>query len=219
MDRIEKFYATHKDEFDLLEPAPDTLDWLDGQLGHRPKSSRKPWVWLAGVAAALLIACGYFFLQPSAESLPVTESPYALQVGDEFPDLMLDNQFGDAIPVSTLQGKVVLVEFWASYSKICTDRQCYYFKPIYEQYADHGFEIYGISVDTNVREWLSTVESEGLPWVNVANFDSARTDLEKKFLIQHLPTTYLLDRNGRIVAKDVGPNELEGHIERLMTQD
>lgn len=219
MDRIEKFYATHKDEFDLLEPAPDTLDWLDDQLGHRKQPARKRRYWLAGAAAILLLACGFFFLKAPTEPNLVEESPYALQVGDEFPDLMLDNQFGDAIPISTLQGKVVLVEFWASYSKICTDRQCYYFKPIYEQYADHGFEIYGISVDTSVREWLSTVESEGLPWVNVANFDSARDDLEKKFLLQQLPTTYLLDREGRIVAKDVGSNELEGHIERLMTQD
>ncbi len=222
MDRIEKYFATHRDELDVLEPTPDSWEWLDRRLdgGRRPR--RGLTLWISGVAAAILVVVAGWMLSPEpGDASTIAASSEALEVGDHFPELMLDNQFGEAVPLSTLQGKVVLVEFWASYSKVCTDRQCYYFKPIHEQYADHGFEIYGISVDTNMQSWLQAIESEGLPWVNVAEFGQGEAEcgLQKKFLLEQLPTTYLLDQTGKIVAKDVGTHELEWHIERLLTAE
>ena len=220
MDPIEKYYATHKVDLDVLEPDPGTLGWLDAQLGHGAPRKRNLLLWMAGLAATLVIAAGGWWIAWSAEQAPAAtaESPYALQVGDAFPELMLDDQFGSAVPLSSLQGKVVLVEFWASYSKVCTDRQCYYFKPIYEQYADHGFEIYGISIDTSMQDWLHSVESDGLPWVNVADFDKGKDHLEHKFLLEQIPTTYLLNAEGKVIAKDVGGDELEQHLERMLSE-
>ena len=197
-----------------LQPDPASWEWLEARLGRR---RRRNSLYLLSVASIALLATVLFFLADpfGKPSGPTFE---ALQVGDHFPELTLDNQFGSPVSISSLQGNVVLVEFWASYSKICTDRQCYYFKPIYEEYAEKGFEIYGISLDTSAREWLSLVEGEGLPWVNVAEFDQG-AELRQSFLIQELPTTFLLDREGRIVARDVGVSELESHLERLFTEE
>ena len=202
---------------DVLDPEPASWDWIEERLDGKRKRPGGLFMYLSVAAAAALLVLA-FFLNPGGSGEVIESALPALAVGDAFPELTLDNQYGVPVPLSSLQGNVVLVEFWASYSKICTDRQCYYFQPIYEQYAEKGFEIYGISLDTNSREWLSLLENEGLPWVNVAETDDIAA-LRHKFLVQELPTTYLLDQYGNIIAKDIGTDELEVHLERLLAED
>ncbi len=224
MDKIEQYYKDHSPEMDILDPDPASWDHirneLDGTTRTSPKSKPNYPKGLYLLVAATIAFILTFTLWPRPDSEIISESnSKALQVGDPFPELVLDNQFGEAVPLSSLQGKVVLIEFWASYSKVCTERQCYYFKPIYDQYAEHGFEIYGISVDTSSKAWMSHLEEDGLPWINVQGYYEKGADLEERFLVQELPTTFLLDQSGRIVAKDVGEDDLEDHLERLLAGD
>lgn len=228
MDKIEQYYRDHSPELDVLEPDPASWDHirreLDGEHGPgndpepKPHSANRKSLYLLVAATIALIMTFTFWPRPDTGAI-AGENPQALQVGDPFPELVLDNQFGEAVSLSSLQGKVVLIEFWASYSKVCTERQCYYFKPIYDQYAEHGFEIYGISVDTNTMAWMNHLEEDGLPWINVQGYYEDSADLEERFLVQELPTTFLLDQSGRIVAKDVGEDDLEDHLERLLAGD
>ena len=216
MDKIEQYYRDHSPELDVLEPDPTSWDHIRQELDGKPP--RRYGVWLL-VAASIALIATLFLWPPPQEEGGMTAKAKPLQVGDPFPELVLDNQFGEPVALSSLQGKVVLVEFWASYSKVCTDRQCYYFKPVYDQYAEHGFEIYGISVDTNTMAWMSHLEEDGLPWINVQGYYEDSSALEERFLVQNLPTTFLLDQSGRIIARDVGEEDLEGHLERLLAGD
>ncbi len=223
MDKIERFYRNHSREMDVLEPKPASWDHVRHELddkgkSNKGKSSRQRGLFLLVAAAVAMVLLVSLWPRPTTET-GTNHQAKALQVGDQFPELVLDNQFGEAVSLSSLQGKVVLVEFWASYSKVCTERQCYYFKPIYDQYAEHGFEIYGISVDTSTMAWLNQLQQDGLPWINVQGYYEENANLEERLLVKELPTTFLLDQSGHIVATDVGEKDLEVHLERLLAGD
>ncbi|MEM7040811.1 MAG: TlpA disulfide reductase family protein, partial [Bacteroidota bacterium] len=169
------------------------------------------------VAAMLVMAVGLAWtaFRPAAPA-EEGDAPFALEVGNEFPEIALRNPFGELVPLSSLKPNVVLVEFWASYSKVCTEEHCWYFLPLYEQYKDKGFEIYGVSVDTSAQHWLTGIERDDLPWIQVADIGEKESELWKQFEITELPTTFLLDEKGNIIAKNIGRDELEKHLETLL---
>ena len=214
-DKIERFYRDHRDELDILEPDAESWIAIERELdGHHRSDVFPRWIM---IAAMLVMAIGLTWAAfRTDEVTTTTEAQYALEVGMEFPEIALRDPFGDLVPLSSMKGKVVLVEFWASYSKVCTEEHCYYFLPLYEQYKEKGFEIYGVSVDSSAQGWISGIERDQLPWVQVADIGEAENPIWKQFEIEELPTTFLLDKNGKIVAKDVGRDELEKHLEEML---
>lgn len=216
MEPFEKYYRDHREELDHLEPDPESWAWMEERLDRRSIASRLP-RWITA-AAMLIIAAGLVIslLKPSATNPHPQAAPAALEVGMPFPELSLRNPEGELVSLSSLRGKVVLVEFWASWSTICTEDHCYYFQPLYDQYRDSGFEIYAVSVDSSAAGWLSGIERDALPWINVANFGGLPREIPENLPVKDLPTTYLLDRNGHILAKDIEAEELGGVLENVM---
>lgn len=214
MDKIEQYYQRHSNDLDLLDPPAEGWQDIADRL-DKPAKGRKwlPWVLVMGLA--LILGSAFFIptLQPEDESFADLNQ---LEVGDPFPQVSLANPQGQMVDLKDLQGKIVLVEFWASYSMVCTETQCYYFKPIYEQYADQGFEIYGISLDTNAQQWTNAIEADDLPWVNVSGMGTQPAGLGNEFNNESLPSTYLLDQQGHIIAKDIKADELESVLENLL---
>ena len=135
---------------------------------------------------------------------------------NQFPNIELRNPNGEMIALSSLQGKVVLVEFWASYCMLCTEEHCYYFKPLYETYKDHGFEIYSVSIDSSATNWLQVIERDQLDWVQVSDLMGNDSPVNEKFEVNSLPTNYLLDRNGKILAKNIPVEDLEETLSHLL---
>ncbi len=203
MDNIEQLYKQHRDAMDRQSATPATWEALEQQL--HPPASKKKTLWWA-IAASLVIAiglAGYFF----------TRTP---STNHELSEVILTSPQGEKVPLSSLKGKIVLVEFWASWSKMCTEENCYYFRPLYDEYKDKGFEIYGISVDTNKTQWVEGIERDQLSWVQVSDLLGFDSPIVKQSEITKLPTTYLLDRNGAIIAKDVNADELEEQLKKLL---
>jgi thiol-disulfide isomerase/thioredoxin len=220
MEPFEKYYRDNSTDLDHLEPDPESWAWLEERLDRRRLSSRLP-RWITA-AAMLVIAAGLVIslvkpsiLNPAPNANPKVAA-VALEVGMPFPELSLRNPEGKLVPLSSLRGKVVLVEFWASWSTICTEEHCYYFQPLYDQYRDSGFEIYAVSVDSSAAGWLSGIERDALPWINVANFGGIPQEFPQNLPVKELPTTYLLDREGHILAKDVEAADLGGVLEKVM---
>lgn len=215
MDQIEKFFADHKDALDTLVPEPESWIHIDTALGASPRERRFARMRWLSLAATLIVAVGigWFLVNELGET--EESQTYALDVGDPFPEIELRNPGGELQGLSELKGKVVLVEFWASYSKVCTEENCYYFQPLYEQYRDQGFEIYGVSVDTSAQHWLAGIERDELPWIQVADIGQAVPEIHKQFPVEELPTTFLLDQEGHIIAKNVRAQELAAHLERM----
>ena len=133
-----------------------------------------------------------------------------------FPDVSLRNPDGEAIALSSLKGKVVLVEFWASYCMVCTEEHCYYFKPLYNTFKDKGFEIYSVSVDSSANNWLKMIDRNELDWIQVSDLMGKDSPISKQFAVNALPTNYLLDQNGKIIAKNVDVSKLEETLPSLL---
>ncbi|QZE13375.1 AhpC/TSA family protein [Halosquirtibacter laminarini] len=120
------------------------------------------------------------------------------------PDIKLPNVKGKVVNLSSLRGKYVLVHFWAS-----TDQgsriQNEILKENYQIFHKKGFEIYQVSVDTNKSSWEKAIKQDRLTWINVGDMQGSNQAVVN-YNVQMIPTNYLLDPKGNILAKNlIGP--------------
>lgn len=128
------------------------------------------------------------------------------------PDLILPNQEGKMMDRLSLKGKVVLLEFWASWCAPCRQTNPELLN-VYDSFKTEGFEIFGVSIDRNKQEWQMAIKEDNLGWPQV--IDSLRST-EKTYNLNSIPFNLLLDREGRIMAQNVEPNELRKILVRVL---
>ncbi len=124
--------------------------------------------------------------------------------GENSPDISLPNPSGKEIALSSLRGKVVLLQFWSA-----VDRGSRIMNPVlsevYKKYKNKGFEIYQVSVDDNRIEWVDAIDKDKLSWINVGDMKGSAEALNK-YNVKSIPYNYLLDKEGRVVAQNLrGP--------------
>ncbi len=216
MNNLEHFFKNNRKSFDKLEVGASLWQGIQQELEKPAKAGKIRHInwfkWIAAAVALLLLA---HLWTPSKSDETAAEAQAGLEVNDIFPDIALRNPEGQMVALSSLKGKVVLVEFWASYSKVCTEDHCYYFKPAYNTYKDKGFEIYAVSVDSSAANWLHAIERDQLDWVQVADLEGITSPVTREFSVESLPTTYLLDSEGKIIAKNIEAQELESTLNQL----
>jgi len=138
------------------------------------------------------------------------------RVDSKAPEISLPTENGEIVNLSSLRGKVVLLDFWASWCRPCrmTNRQV---QPIYKKYKDKGFEIYSVSVDGSKPAWLSAVKQDNISWVHVIDTKAANGNmLTQTWNIRYIPSTFLIDKEGKIVAVGPEKDELEKMLQRLL---
>ena len=92
-----------------------------------------------------------------------------------------------------------------------------YLKAAYEKFADKGFTIYGVSLDSNQSDWLSFLEKEQITWPNVNVYENDEPDpIVEKYAIRSIPTNFLISPEGVIVARDLRGEELEVKLTELI---
>jgi peroxiredoxin len=128
-------------------------------------------------------------------------------------EVKLPNIYGKTIPLSALQGKVVLLDFTAFQGDFSPSRNLF-FRELYHNYAEQGFEIYQVSLDTDEQFWKTSANN--LPWICVHDKNSVRSEYLSTYNVQSLPTYFLIDRNGDIVLRDAMVNDLNKEILRLL---
>lgn len=218
-DYIERFFRDNKKQFDSLRAEPEDFDRLMDQL-EIPQASSQSNNWSKWLIAAFLVLgvgiAAWWFSTSSENPAPsIARTQPGLEIDDIFPEIALRDPDGKLIPLSSLKGKVVLVEFWASYSKVCTEDHCFFFKPVYDTFRDKGFEIYAVSVDSSALNWVEAIERDKLDWVNVSDLEGAFPFNDMTFDPHDLPMTFLLDENGRIIAKDIEAEQLKQTLDQL----
>ncbi len=124
--------------------------------------------------------------------------------GNTPPDIVLPNPEGKMINRLSFKGKVVLLEFWASWCAPCRQTNPELLK-IYDSFKNEGFEILGISIDRNSEAWKRAIQEDKLSWIHV--IDSLRST-EKTYHINSIPFNLLLNRKGEIIAQNIKPIEL-----------
>ena len=119
------------------------------------------------------------------------------------PDLELTDIYGKKIRLSSLAGKVVLLDFWSaelgSSNALNAD-----LKELYRKYADApvGFEVYQVAVDTSKPLWITAVQEQQLPWISVSDLRGRSSVALGLYNVQRLPANFLIDKEGTIVAKN-----------------
>lgn len=137
-------------------------------------------------------------------------------VGSKAPEISLPTENGEIIKLSSLQGKVVLLDFWASWCRPCrmTNKAV---QPIYKKYKDKGFEIFSVSVDASKPAWLSAVKQDNINWTHVIDTRAANgNQLTNVWNIRYIPSTFLIDKEGKIVAIAPEGNELEKLLKAML---
>ncbi len=132
-----------------------------------------------------------------------------------FPDISYPDTTGAMRSLSSLKGKVVLVYFWSLYSDAAKMHNPA-FEKTYEKYKNKGFEIYSVCVDKNPEHWRRVVKYENLSFTNVFGPDFPDSEASVSYNLQSIPSDFLLDRNGDILARDLYGPELERWLDNKL---
>ncbi len=137
-----------------------------------------------------------------------------LAPGSPAPDIVLPDPDGNPIALSSLKGQVVLLDFWAAWCPPCR-RSNQELKKIYEKYHDKGFEIYAVSLDRTLSQWVLGVEEDGITWPQVSDLRFWSSPVVALYNVEAIPYSVLIDRDMNIVAKGLSPRRLESKLSRM----
>ena len=137
-----------------------------------------------------------------------------LEVGQPFIDFTLQTKEGENVTLSEriAQNKLTLVDFWASWCGPCR-KENPVVKAAYEQFHELGFDVIGVSVDQDADAWLEAVEEDQLPWTQVRD---AENKVSEDYLIYYIPSNFLFDQNGTMVAKGLRGEDLAAKLSELL---
>jgi peroxiredoxin len=139
-------------------------------------------------------------------------------IGAIAPDLEFPDPEGKMRKLSDLRGKVVLLDFWASWCGPCR-RENPNVTSIYSQYHDKGFEVFSVSLDSDAASWKRAIESDKLVWPNhVSDLKKWQSQAAAIYGVRSIPSTFLLDKEGRIVQRDLRGADLERAVKQLVEQ-
>ena len=133
----------------------------------------------------------------------------------DYPDIVADDMYGNPARLSDLEGNVILVDFWAAElgnsNALNAD-----LKQIYNKYEANGFRVYQVSFDTSKAAWIQAIQDQKLPWTSVCDFRGQVSPIMGIYNVRSLPSNYLIDRKGRIVAKNVYSDALEAELKKIL---
>lgn len=138
-----------------------------------------------------------------------------LKPGSVFPDFHAKDLAGHPLSVSQYRGKVVLVDFWATWCPPCR-AEMPNVVAAYQKYHDKGFEIVGISLDQKEDQLKQYLAANNMTWPQYFDGLGWNSKLGTKYGVNSIPANFLLDANGRIVAKDLRGPALGAQLEKML---
>ena len=139
-----------------------------------------------------------------------------LAVGSYAPEINLKDPDGNAIALSSLRGKLVLIDFWASWCRPCRAENPNVVR-MYNQYKNKGFEIYSVSLDKSKPQWEAAIEKDGLVWPShVSDLGYWNSSVVPLYNVKGIPLTYLIGKDGKIIAKNLRGPSLEAKLKEVL---
>ncbi len=138
----------------------------------------------------------------------------SLLVGGTPPDFTMNTPEGESMSLSDLRGKVVLLDFWASWCGPCR-RENPNVVNAYQKYKEKGFDVFSVSLDSNKDRWQAAIEKDGMVWHHVSDLKKWQNEAAQLYGVRSIPHTILLDREGRILAKNLRGAQLEAKLKEV----
>jgi peroxiredoxin len=139
-------------------------------------------------------------------------------IGDVAPDINLPDTSGKYLALSNLKGRIVLLDFWASWCAPCRLENPNLVSA-YQKFKDKGFTVYSVSLDNSKEKWKSAIIKDNLTWYHVSDLMGWQSAAAKMYGVKGIPQTYLLDKNGKIIAKNLRGQELHVTLEKLFSSE
>lgn len=151
---------------------------------------------------------------------PKNDNPYEMTQtfanGTAIPEITGLNPDGKSISLSSLRGKVVLIDFWASWCGPCRAENPNVVN-VYNKYKDKGFDVFSYSLDDDKAKWADAIKKDGLIWpAHASQLKGWDSDICKQFNITSIPTNYLIDRNGNVIAFNLHGGALEQILQKVL---
>jgi peroxiredoxin len=144
-------------------------------------------------------------IKKDAESQKIKRS---LIEGAKFPDFEEKDLLGKPLSLASYRGKIVLVDFWATWCGVCVYELPNMMRA-YTNYHSKGFEIIGISLDNHEQRLKTFIQGRSMPWPQFFDGQGWANKLAQKYGVAGIPASFLLDREGIIIGKDLQGAELE----------
>ena len=141
----------------------------------------------------------------------------ALPVGSPFPDFSETDVNGKPISVAQYKGKIVLVDFWATWCGPCVGELPNVLKT-YEKYHSKGFEIVGVSLDSDKSKLTSFIQAKNMTWQQFFDGGGWKNKIAQKYTVHSIPATYLIDKDGKLLAKNLRGPALEEAVGKALGQ-
>lgn len=130
-------------------------------------------------------------------------------------DFTVTDMKGDSIKLSSLKGKVLILDFWASWCGPCRFANKHLVK-LYNKYKDKGLEILSVSLDRELKDWKKAVTKDKITWMNAIDLGEWDALSAIKWQVDALPSTFVVNKNGDVIAINPEKDELEKRIKQLL---
>lgn len=138
-------------------------------------------------------------------------------VGQAAPEISLNNPEGNPISLSSLRGKYVLIDFWASWCGPCRQENPNVVR-MYNKFKGKNFEIFGVSLDKSKEKWLEAIQKDQLSWVHVSDLKYWQSAGAEAYGVQSIPATFLVDPSGKVIAKNLRGKALEDKLTQILSK-
>lgn len=136
-------------------------------------------------------------------------------IGVLAPDFSLPDPDGQEISLSSLRGKYILLDFWAAWCAPCR-RENPNLVRAWTKYKDKGFDILQVSLDRTREDWVGAIEADNLTWTHVSDLQYWSSPIAKLYYVQSIPASFLLDPEGRIIARNLRGPALEQKLKEVL---
>ncbi|MBS7563172.1 AhpC/TSA family protein [Mucilaginibacter sp. Bleaf8] len=140
-----------------------------------------------------------------------------ISVGHAAPDFTIGSLDGKQIKLSDYKGKYVMLDFWASWCVPCRNENPNVVR-LYNQYKDKGLNILGISLDEDKAKWQSAIAADNLTWQHASDLKNFDGPTERLFQIEAIPSNFIIDPQGKIIAKNITGKDLEDFLNKTFAK-
>lgn len=142
-------------------------------------------------------------------------SQAGVSIGAPAPEIDLPGPDGKNVKLSSLKGKYVLIDFWASWCRPCRMENPNLVNA-YAKYKNKGLEIFGVSLDKEKDPWVAAIKQDNLTWIQVSDLQFWSSAAARLYNVSSIPKSFLLDKEGKIIATDLRGPLLEEKLAQLM---